>query len=349
MKSPVANWHFVRWLAQRYDGGAPFLLCNDCCIHGHDSKRSDLAFLIININQDLKYTHPCLLAVHYGCWHARHWTTDVLVGLTHQDAKSYSSSIKDLMHQDANNYSSSNKDRVHQDANSCSSSSNKDLTLDLHGAGREPLPGYDPVAQRQEAASAIARRTSSGALPGKSFPLISHIAGYPYIGRCCLGSPMPNLCIKALSLLLFELSICCCTLASKHDLLCFHKCSPNCQDFANTCKVWNARCATTTRHSMVKWHQAWYRCMWAVGSSSGWSTPQRQFSGNSPWVSQSRGPPSTTFTRVSVPARRPPPLKREYSGSDAVRMVCCLHHYQICLPRASAALLHLYRVVDWLS
>ncbi|KAL0054843.1 hypothetical protein WJX82_003081 [Trebouxia sp. C0006] len=86
--------------------------------------------------------------------------------------------------------------------------------------GREPLPGYDPVAQRQEAATATARRTSSGALPG---------------------------------------------------------------------------------------------------SSSGWLTPRRQFSGNSPWVSQSRGPPSTTSTRVSVPTRRPPPLKREYSGPGAWR------------------------------
>lgn len=33
-------------------------------------------------------------------------------------------------------------------------------------AGREVLPGYDPLAQRQEAAAG--RRTSSGALPGKS-------------------------------------------------------------------------------------------------------------------------------------------------------------------------------------
>ena len=32
--------------------------------------------------------------------------------------------------------------------------------------GRDPLPGYDPVAHRQEAASG--RRTSSGALPGES-------------------------------------------------------------------------------------------------------------------------------------------------------------------------------------
>jgi len=54
MKSPVANWHFVRWLAQRYDGGAPFLLCNHFCIHDHNSKYSDLALLIININQHME-------------------------------------------------------------------------------------------------------------------------------------------------------------------------------------------------------------------------------------------------------------------------------------------------------
>ena len=147
------------------------------------------------------------------------------------------------------------------------------------------------------------------------------------------------------SLLVFELSICCCILTSNHDPAGLYECSPNCQDFANTCKVGNARCATMLSHSLVKWHQAWYRCMWAVGSSSGWSTPRRQFSGNSPWVSQSRGPPSTTSTRVSVPARRPPPLKREYSGSHTVKTACCLHHYESYLPRASAALLHLYHVV----
>lgn len=160
---------------------------------------------------------------------------------------------------------------------------------------------------------------------------------------------MQNLCIKALSLLVFELSICCCILASNRDPLGLHKCLPHCQDFANTCTVDNAGYATTLSHSIVKWHQTWYRCMWAVGSSSGWSTPQRQFSGHSPWVSQSRGPPSTTSTRVSVPARRPPPLKREYSGSDTAKPVCCLHHYQSCLPRASAALLHVYIVLSWLS
>ncbi len=62
MKSPVANWHFVRWLAQRYDGGTPCLLCDHFCIHGHDSKYSDLVLLIININQDMKKTCPCLPA-----------------------------------------------------------------------------------------------------------------------------------------------------------------------------------------------------------------------------------------------------------------------------------------------
>lgn len=35
----------------------------------------------------------------------------------------------------------------------------------LHNIGREPLPGYDPVAQRQEAANG--RRTSSGGLTGE--------------------------------------------------------------------------------------------------------------------------------------------------------------------------------------
>jgi len=54
MKSPVANWHFVRWLAQRYDGEALCLLCNHFCIHGHDSKYSYLASLIVNINQDME-------------------------------------------------------------------------------------------------------------------------------------------------------------------------------------------------------------------------------------------------------------------------------------------------------
>ena len=54
MKSPVANWHFVRWLAQRYDGGALCLLCNHCGIHGHDSKYSDLAVLIIDIHLGMK-------------------------------------------------------------------------------------------------------------------------------------------------------------------------------------------------------------------------------------------------------------------------------------------------------
>ncbi len=167
--------------------------------------------------------------------------------------------------------------------------------------------------------------------------------------RCCFSSPMPNLCVKVLSLLMFELSICCCTLASKRDLISLHRCSPNCQDFADTCVVGNARCALILSHSMVKRHQAWYRCMWFVGSSSGWSTPRRQFSGSSPWVSQSRGPPSTTSTRMSVPARRPPPLKREYSGSDIIKMACCLHQHQRHMPRASAALPHLYHVVGWLS
>ncbi len=54
MKSPMANWHFVRWLAQRYDGETPCLLCNHFRIHRHDSKYSDLAFLIIDINRDMK-------------------------------------------------------------------------------------------------------------------------------------------------------------------------------------------------------------------------------------------------------------------------------------------------------
>ena len=54
MKSPVANWHFVRWLAQRYDGEIPFLLCKRCCVSGPDSKYSDLAFLIMDIHKDMK-------------------------------------------------------------------------------------------------------------------------------------------------------------------------------------------------------------------------------------------------------------------------------------------------------
>ncbi len=174
--------------------------------------------------------------------------------------------------------------------------------------------------------------------------MISHIAGCPYIKHCCFSSPMPTLCIKALSLLVFKLFICCCTLASNHDLIGLHKCPPDCQDFANTyifgflifcvfssSAVGNARYATMLSHSTAKWHQAWYRCMWAVGSSSGWSTPRRQFSGNSPWVSQSRGPPSTTSTRVSVPARRPPPLKREYSGSRTInRHAVCIITKTVC-------------------
>jgi hypothetical protein len=54
MKSPVANWHFVRWLAQRYDGEAPCLLCNHLCIHDHNNEYSDLAVLIIDIHLGMK-------------------------------------------------------------------------------------------------------------------------------------------------------------------------------------------------------------------------------------------------------------------------------------------------------
>ena len=60
----------------------------------------------------------------------------------------------------------------------------------------------------------------------------------------------------------------------------------------------------------------------AVGvlGNSGWSTPQRSQSlgRGSPWGAPSRGPPSVASSMASIaerPQRRPPPIKREYSGA----------------------------------
>jgi len=153
MKSPVANWHFVRWLAQRYDGGTPSLLCNHCCIHDHNSKYNDLASLIVNINQDMEYSS--MLA---GLYIMAVGTPEI--ALQHFKLISL---IKTQIVTAAATRIGCIKTRILTAATKMSK-------LDLRCAGREPLPGYDPVAQRQEAATATARRTSSGALPGKAFP-----------------------------------------------------------------------------------------------------------------------------------------------------------------------------------